>query len=84
MIQGIGGNGTETIYRWVLFACVFSYVFIIIVVVLNIMGIIFLRGGVCNNNNLRNIHLIIPCRRGFLVLVIISGISPYTNRRLCI
>ena len=66
------------------FACVFSYVFIIIVVVLNIMGIIFLRGGVCNNNNLRNIHIIIPCRRSFSVLVIISGISPYTNLRLCI
>ena len=43
MIQGIGSNGTETIYRRVLFACVFSYVFIIIVAVLNLMGIIFLR-----------------------------------------
>ena len=30
----------------------------------------------CNNNNLRNIHIIIPCRRSFSVLVIISGISP--------
>ena len=38
----------------------------------------------CNNNNLRNIHIIIPCRRSFSVLVIISGISPYTNLRLCI
>ena len=38
----------------------------------------------CNNNNLRNIHLIIPCRRSFPVLVVISGIFPYTNRRLCV
>ena len=38
----------------------------------------------CNNNNLWNIHFIIPCRRSFSVLVIISGISPYTNRGLII
>ena len=80
MIQGIGGNETETIYRCVFFTCVFSYVFIIIIVVLNTTGIIFLRGGICNNN----IHIIIPCRCSFSVLVIISGISPYTNLRLCI
>ena len=35
--------------------------------------------GDCNNNDLWNIHVIIPCRRSFSVLVIIS---PYTNRRL--
>ena len=40
--------------------------------------------GDCNNNNLWNIHIIIPRRRSFSVLVIISGISPYTNRRVCI
>ena len=33
----------------------------------------------CNNNNLWNVHIIIPCRRSFSVLVIISGISHYTN-----
>ena len=38
----------------------------------------------CNNNNLWNIHIIIPCRRSFSVLVIISGVSPYTNRCLFI
>ena len=38
----------------------------------------------CNNNNLRNIYDTIPCQRSFSVLVIISGISPHTNRRLCI
>ena len=43
------------------------------------------RAGVkdnCKNNNLLNIHVIIPCRRRFSVLVIISGISSHTNRRL--
>ena len=38
----------------------------------------------CNNNNLENIHFIIPCQRSFSVLANSSGISPYTNRRLFI
>ena len=43
---------------------------------------LFYQTDLCNNNNLWKIQVIFPCRRGFSVSVIISGIFPYTNPSL--